>query len=89
MFILLALGVGYYFYKRQTDGFSFVRYRRMTNFNSSNNGFGGAFGMMDDGGGAGGDMYSGLSLESSMTFEPPSLPPTPMSMPTHTGGYGA
>ena len=88
VFILLALGVGYYFYKRQTDGFSFVRYRRMTNFNSSNNGFGGAFGMMDDGG-VGGDMYSGLSLESSMTFEPPSLPPTPMSMPTHTGGYGA
>ena len=32
------------------------------------------------------DMYSGLSLESSTNFEPPSLPPTPASM--GPGGYG-
>ena len=79
--ILIVVGIAYYFYKKQSDGFSFVRYRRMTNFNSNN----GAFGMMDDG-----DMYSGLSLESSvMNFEPPTLPPTPMSMPSNNGGYGA
>ena len=81
--IMIGLGIVYYMYKKQSDGFNFVRYRRMTNFNSHNNN-NGAFGMMDD------DMYSGLSLESSsMTFEPPTLPPTPMSMPSHGGGYGA
>jgi hypothetical protein len=32
-----------------------------------------------------GDLYSGLSLESSTTFEPPSLPPTPSTM--MPGGY--
>jgi hypothetical protein len=85
VFLLIAVGVAYYFYKKQSDGFSFVQYRRMTNFNSNNSG---AFGILDDG-----DMYSGLSLESStMHFEPPTLPPTPMNMPSFNnsnGGYGA
>jgi hypothetical protein len=73
-------GIGCYIYKHQADGFNFVRYRRMNRF-----GFGGdgsTFGMDD------GDMYSGLALESSTNFEPPSLPPTPMFMPNN-GGYGA
>jgi hypothetical protein len=70
-------GIGYYIYKRRADGFNFVRYRRMTNFGANDGGYG-----FDD------SMYSGLSLESSTTFEPPSLPPTPMSMPNN-GGYGA
>lgn len=76
-FVLIGLvcGVGYYIYKKQSDGFNLVRYRRMTNFRS-----GGSY--MDD------DMFSGLTLESSTNFEPPSLPPTPMSMPNN-GGYGA
>jgi hypothetical protein len=72
--ILLFAGVGYYFYKKQSDGFNFVRYRRMTNFSANR----GAFGMDD------GDMFTGLSLESSTNFEPPSLPPMP-----NNGGYGA
>jgi hypothetical protein len=72
----VACGIGYYIYKKQSDGFSFVRYRRMTNFGS-----GGGYGMDDS------DMFSGLALESSTNFEPPSLPPTPMSMPNN-GGYG-
>lgn len=75
--VCAACGIGYYIYKKQSDGFSFVRYRRMTNFGS-----GGGYGMDDS------DMFSGLALESSTTFEPPSLPPTPMSMPSN-GGYGA
>jgi hypothetical protein len=78
IFVLFAIGIIYYCYKKQSDSFSFVRYRRMTNFSSNR----GAFGMDDS------DMYSGLSLESSTNFEPPTLPPTPMSMPVN-GGYGA
>lgn len=81
--ISLAGGIGYFIYKRQSE-FSFVRYRRI-------GGMGGGFGLRGFGGGGvtdDGDMYSGLSLESSTNFEPPSLPPTPMSMPNN-GGYGA
>ena len=88
VFLVMAVVIAYYFYKKQSDGFSFVRYRRMTNFNRNN---GVAFGMMDDGDT---NLYSGLSLESSsMHFEPPTLPPTPMSMSmshnNNNGGYGA
>jgi cell division septation protein DedD len=66
LLIICAIGgVAFYLYKRQSDGFSFVRYRRMgyNNYRDDN------------------DMYSGLALESSTHFEPPSLPPTPSSMP--------
>lgn len=30
--------------------------------------------------GGDGDMYTGLSMESSTTFEPPTLPPTPSAL---------
>ena len=53
----------YYVYKSRSDGFNFVRYRRMRH----------NYHHFDDQ-----DMYSGLSLESSTNFEPPTLPPTPM-----------
>lgn len=76
--IAMLCGIAYFVYKKQSDGFSFVRYRRMTNFGAGD----GSFGMSDN------DMFSGLALESSTNFEPPSLPPTPMSMPSN-GGYGA
>jgi hypothetical protein len=81
--IAMALGIVYYCYTRRSgDGLNFVRYRRMTNFQSNPRG-GGVFGMDDN------DLFSGLSLESSTNFEPPTLPPTPMYMPSNTGGYGA
>ena len=84
LLICLAGGIGYYIYKRKSE-FSMVRYRRI-------GGMGGGFGFRGGGGGFNVDdgdmMYSGLSLESSTNFEPPSLPPTPMSMPSN-GGYGA
>lgn len=67
-------GIGYYIYKRKTE-FNFVRYRRMPAFGGRH--------VYDDA-----DMYSGLSLESSTNFQPPTLPPTPWA--THNnGGYGA
>ena len=62
----LAYGA-FYVYKRRADGFNFVRYRRLRHSFNSNN--------FDEH-----DMYSGLALESSTTFEPPSLPPTPMQL---------
>jgi hypothetical protein len=55
----------YCIYKRRADGFNFVPYRQLRH-NYSN---------FDDQ-----DMYSGLALESSTTFEPPTLPPTPMQL---------
>jgi hypothetical protein len=73
LFWICAIGGGaYYVYKRRSDGFSFIRYRRMRNAIPS---FGYGYG-----GGGDSDMYMGLSLESSTTFEPPSLPPTPAAM---------
>lgn len=68
--ICAIAGIAYYVYKRRADGFSFIRYRRMRNAGSS-------FGYY---GGEGSDMYAGLSLESSTSFEPPRLPPTPAAM---------
>lgn len=67
LLILGAIGGGgYYYYKRNGgDGFRFVRYKRV----GANYGFGG-----DEG------LYSGLAMDSSTTFEPPSLPPTPTTM---------
>jgi len=71
--ILLGLfgGAGYQLYKRRfLDQFNFMQYRRVRNF--------GNFGYDDDDTGG---MYS--NLNSSTSFEPPSLPPTPQMM----GGY--
>ena len=85
--ILISLfgGIGYFLYKRKSE-FNFVRYRRI-------GGMGGGLGFrgrgdgysVDDGG-----MYSGLAMESSISFEPPPLPSMPMSMAMpNNGGYGA
>ena len=70
-FILCASCAGaYYFYKKRLLGeqFNFMQYRRVRNF---------GYGMDDESGG----MYS--NLNSSTSFEPPSLPPPPHRM----GGY--
>lgn len=63
--VLLGLvsGAAYYIYQRRSDGFSFIRYRRMRNSYRDDN-----------------DLYLGLSMESSTSFEPPRLPPTPAAM---------
>jgi len=72
-------GAGYYVYKKRFDSFNFVQYRRVRNF--------GNFGYdMHNDDSAGGGMYS--NLNSSTTFEPPSLPPTPQMMGGQMmGGY--
>jgi hypothetical protein len=76
LLIVCALGGGgYYLYKRRVDAFHFVQYRRVRNF--GNFGYD-AHGGDDDA--AGGGMYS--NLNSSTSFEPPSLPPTPQMMGT-------
>lgn len=80
--VILGLvgGGGYYLYKRRFDNnFNFMQYRRVRNF--------GNFGGYDDGSSA---MYS--NLNSSTSFEPPSLPPTPQMMggqPMMQGYMGA
>ena len=91
-FVMLCLigGGGYYYYKRQSEGFSFVRHRRFRNFGGGFGGFGGggASNPLDDG------MYSGLAMESSYTgsgmessvsFEPPTLPPMPSAIDDNYG----
>ena len=77
--VLLGLlgGGGYYLYKRRFDSFNFMQYRRVRNF--------GNFGYDMDGDDSGG-MYS--NLNSSTSFEPPSLPPTPQMMGGNSGGGG-
>jgi hypothetical protein len=74
LLIMCALGGGgYYLYKTRylANQFNFMQYRRVRNFGN----FG--YGMDDEGG-----MYS--NLNSSTSFEPPTLPPTPQMM---MGGY--
>lgn len=66
-FVAIIGAAGLFYYKRRSDQFSFVRYRTTRNY-------------------AGGESemysapYSGLALDSSTTFQPPSLPPTPAEM---------
>jgi hypothetical protein len=69
LLILCALGGGgYYLYKERFDSsFNFMQYRRARTYDYS----------MDGGSNS---MYS--NLNSSTTFEPPSLPPTPVMMGT-------
>jgi len=76
LMILMALGgIGYFVYKRRSDGFNFVQYRRRV----FGNRFGGFdYGMVNTGGPGENEMYSNLNLSTS--FEPPSLPPTPQMM---------
>ncbi len=64
-FLLMVGGVGFFVYKRRSDAFSFVRYRRARNYM---------------GGGESEMMYSGLSMDESTSFEPPSLPPRPSAL---------
>jgi len=74
-FILCLLGGGgYYVYKKRFATFSFIQSRRRG---------GGSYNMMHNNGNPG--VYRGESemfsnLNSSTTFEPPSLPPTPAAM---------
>jgi hypothetical protein len=76
LIIMALVGIGYYVYKKRNDGFNFVQYRRRV--------FGNRFGGFDYGlvntGPAESEMFS--NLNSSTTFEPPSLPPTPHMMMT-------
>lgn len=67
-FICLLGAGGYYVYKRRFDSFNFVQYRRR-------GGAGPGYNMMYSGES---EMFS--NLNSSTTFEPPSLPPTPTAM---------
>jgi len=67
---ILIMGVlgggGYWYYKRHSESFSFIRYRQAPrNF----------------GGSDGNTLYNGLAMESGASnFEPPSLPPPPSAM---------
>lgn len=62
--ILCVLGVGFVYYKRRTDAFSFVRYRNARNYNGCEREIYSA-------------PYSGLTMDSgSGAFQPPSLPPS-------------
>eukprot|EP00980_Cylindrotheca_fusiformis_P002818 scaffold672_cov126-Cylindrotheca_fusiformis.AAC.19 len=71
LIILCLLGAGgYYVYKKRFATFNFVQYRRR-------GGAGGGYNMMYSGES---EMFS--NLNSSTTFEPPSLPPTPAAMGT-------
>jgi hypothetical protein len=73
---MLVVGVlaalGYFVYKKRFDGFNFLQYRRRT---FGRGGF--QYGMVNSGMGEN-EMYG--NLNSSTTFEPPSLPPTPQQM---------
>jgi hypothetical protein len=74
--LLLLGGLGYYCYQRRcADSFNINRYRRMASLRGRTGNFfgGGPGGGMSDSDG----MYSGLAMDSSTTFEPPSLPPPP------------
>jgi len=66
-FLVLStiVGIGYYSQKKRNDGFDFTRYRRR--------GF--QYGMVNSNGVGESEMYG--NLNSSTTFEPPTLPPTP------------
>jgi hypothetical protein len=76
LLIILCLGgAGYYVYKRRNEGFNFVQYRRRVFGNRFGGGF--DYGLvntrpMES------EMFS--NLNSSTTFEPPSLPLTPQMM---------
>jgi hypothetical protein len=74
--LLLVTGGLYYYHKNYGFDLSFFqRYRRFRPVSSYDQG---------------GDMYSGLTMESSTNFQPPTLPPTPMDMggaPPNNGGH--
>lgn len=75
LIIFCALcGAGYYVYQKRFGGFNFVQYRRRV----FGNRMGGGYGMVNSSGIGESEMYS--NLNSSTTFEPPTLPPTPQMM---------
>ena len=77
LMIFFALGgVGYYVYKKRFDGFNFVQYRRRVFGNRFGGGF--DYGMVSSSGIGESEMYG--NLNSSTSFEPPTLPPTPQMM---------
>jgi hypothetical protein len=94
LFIISVLGfAAYYYFKRRSDGFNFVRYRPVST--SYGGGIGSYFGNFFGGGGSpqwnapgpygfaqgpSEGLYHGLSMESSTSFEPPTLPPPPSSL---------
>jgi len=74
IFIFGVLGVfGCYVYKKRFDGFSFLHYRRRA---FGRRGF--EYGMVNGSSVGESEMYG--NLNSSTTFEPPTLPPTPQMM---------
>jgi hypothetical protein len=84
--ILMCLlgGAGYYIYKKRFNDFNFVQYRRrMFNGGASSlvGGGGGNFGYgrVNSTGMGESEMYVS-NLNSSTSFEPPTLPPTPHQM---------
>jgi hypothetical protein len=75
MFVFSVLaGLGYYVYKKRFDGFNFMQYRRRAFGRRA--GF--DYGMVSSSGVGESEMYG--NLNSSTTFEPPTLPPTPHMM---------
>lgn len=74
MFWLLVVGGGaYYYYKNYGFDFSFLqRYRRFRPLAAYDSN----------------NMYTGLTMESSTSFQPPTLPPTPIDMGSGAGNGG-
>ena len=66
-------GAGYWYYKKRSEAFSFVRYRR------GPRNFGGDREMYTGLAMYGSSSYTGLAMDESSSFEPPSLPP-PLSV---------
>jgi hypothetical protein len=73
--VVVLGGVGYYAYKKRSEGFNFVQYRRRVFGNRFGGGY--DYGMVNTGPGES-EMFS--NLNNSTMFEPPSLPPTPQMM---------
>lgn len=72
--ILMVLGgVGYVVHKKRRENFNYVRFRQMRAARNYAGGLGTGFGAS-----SGGD-YTGVSMQESCSFEPPSLPPMPSS----------
>ena len=71
VFFGVLVGGGYYLWKKRYDGFNFMQYRRRF----GNGGF--QYGMVNSGIGEN-EMYG--NLNSSTSFEPPTLPPAPHMM---------
>merc|ERR1712183_116504 len=77
LMIFCALcGVGYCMFKKRSNEFNCIQYGRSMFGNRLRGGFN--YGLVNSSGIGESEMYS--SLNSSTTFEPPTLPPTPQMM---------